>query len=443
MKGRFQPSRVLLGAVVSAGLAIGVARWCAHSPIQLPEERTPAAVQESETSVGDAPAAASTSPASASRAGTRGVQKRDALLEKLRSKLEAPNVVPREALLTFRDAEARERFAQQAAGRGLEILDVIAPLNTARVRYGRLEDLRDSMTAGGADFAGVEGNLWLGIPPAAPQPDPNNQGGRAPFGYNSMSAINAAGDRSRWGDTVTVAVLDTGVLVHPTFAEGQITRLDLVNDGQSFHSHGTSVASLVGGQNPQAPGVAPGAQILDVRVANAEGVSVGSTLAQGIIAATDRGAQVINISLGGYGDSAILAQAIGYAFQRGVVVVAAAGNETYGQLVVPAAYEGVISVASVDANSRQAYFSNTGAGLDLAAPGVGVASAWETDKVAFVSGTSHSAALVAGAAAAYIGWGVRPNEIAARLKADARPVAVTTGAAPHAGILMIKPPGGR
>lgn len=381
-------------------------------------------------------------PASAKSAKS-APPKRDALLESLRSKLEAANVVPNEALLTFRTAEARERFAKQAAAYGLEILDAIPQLNSARVRYSRLEDLRDSIAASNGDFANVEGNLWLSIPAASPLPDPDNQGGRAPFGQGMLNAINATGDRTHWGDNVTVAVLDTGVLVHPTFAEGQITHLDLVGDGQSFHSHGTSVASVIGGQHSQAPGVAPGAQILDIRVANAEGYSVGSTLAQGIITATDRGAQVINISLGGYGDSAILGQAVAYAFQRGAVVVAAAGNDAYGQLAIPAAYEGVISVGSVDANNRQAYFSNAGAGLDLAAPGVGVVSAWGTDKIALVSGTSQSSALVAAAAATYIAWGVAANAVAVRLKTDARPAPGATGAAGEVGILMIKPPIGR
>ena len=374
----------------------------------------------------------------------RALPKRETLLENLRSRLQAANMVPNEALLTFRSAEARERFAKQAAAYGLEILADIPQLNTARVRYGRLEDLPDSITAGDGDYASVEGNLWLRMPGMSPRgPDPNNQGGRAPFGHAAMNAINAAGDRTAWGENVTVAVLDTGVLAHPTFAEGKITHLDLVNDGQSFHSHGTSVASVIGGQHPQAPGVAPAAQILDVRVANAEGYSVSSTLAQGIITAVDRGAQVINISLGGYGDSAILGQAVAYAFQRGAVVVAAAGNDAYGQLAIPAAYEGVISVGSVDANNRQAYFSNTGAGLDLAAPGVGVVAAWETKKVALVSGTSQSSGLVAAAAASYLSWGVSPSQIAVRLKADARPAFNADGVATGVGILMIKPPKGR
>jgi thermitase len=304
--------------------------------------------------------------------------------------------------------------------------------------------LRESIAASGGEAASVEGNLWLSIPGAAPpSSDPNNQGGREPFGPAMMNAINASGDRTHWGEKVTVAVLDTGVLGHPTFAAGQITHLDLVNDGQAFHSHGTSVASLIGGQHPQAPGVAPAAHILDVRVANAEGYSVGSTLAQGIIAAADRGARVINISLGGYGDSAILGQAVAYASQRGAVVVAAAGNDAYGQLAIPAAYDSVISVGSVDAQNRQAYFSNSGAGLDIAAPGVGVISAWANDKVALVSGTSQSSALVSAAAASYLAWGVPPSQIAARLKVDARPAFNASGVATGVGILNIKPPGRR
>lgn len=376
----------------------------------------------------------------ASKATKTAVPQRDALLESLRVKLAALNVVPNEALLSFGSAAARDRFARLTDAYGLKVLDSIPQLNTTRIGYGRLEDLRDAIAANSADFANVEGNLWLSIPAAPPQPDPNNQGGHAPFGYNVMNAIDAGGDRTHWGDNVTVAVLDTGVLAHPTFAEGQITHLDLVNDGQAFNSHGTSVASLIGGQDPQAPGVAPGARILDVRVANADGYAASATLAQGIVTAVDRGAQVINISLGGYGDSPVLGQAVTYAFQHGVVVVAAAGNDGYGQLAIPAAYDGVVSVGSVDANNRQAYFSNAGAGLDLAAPGVDVVSAWDTNKIAFVSGTSQSSALVAGAAASYLSWRVLPGQISAQLKADARPGSILTGSSTPVGILMIRPP---
>jgi thermitase len=370
------------------------------------------------------------------------VAKPDDLLDVLRRRLAQPNIVHGEALLTFRSKAALDRFTRQASLMGLESLGTIPQLNAARVRYGTVEQLRDGMLAMGADSVGVEGNLWLSIPHAPPQTDVDNQDGTKAFGQDMLSAINASGDRTHWGDGVTVAVVDSGVLAHPTFAEGQITHLDLLNDGETFNSHGTSVASLIGGQDPQAPGVAPGTQILDVRVANTEGYTVASLLSQGIIAATDRGAQVINVSLAGYGDSALLEQALSYASQHGAVVVAAAGNEAYTQLAIPAAYQGVISVGSVDANDRQAYFSNSGQGLQISAPGVGVITAWDTNMIALASGTSQSSALVSAAAAAYIGWGVSPVNVAARLEADSHPTGAPSSQI-GAGVLMIRPPTGR
>jgi Subtilase family len=369
----------------------------------------------------------------------------DPMVQALRARLLKKNVVAGEALLTFRSKEALERFTRRASSLGLVTLGTIPQLNSARVRYGTVEGLSDAITANGADYTDVEGNLWLSIPlrpPTPPQPDSNNEGGAAASGRAMMSAINAEGDRTHWGDRVTVAVVDTGVLAHPTFGENQVTHVDLVNDGLAFDSHGTSVASLVGGQDPQAPGVAPGARILDIRVANPEGYTVSSVLAEGIIEAADRGAQVINVSFGGNGDSQIVRQAVDYAVQRGAVVVAAAGNEAYDQIAFPAAYESVISVGSADANGQQAYFSNSGHGLDLVAPGVGVLTAWDTDKIARVSGTSQSTALASGAAAAYVGWGVSPNEVAARLKADSRPLD-SSAERVGAGLLTIKPPTGR
>ncbi len=369
----------------------------------------------------------------------------DPMLEALRNRLQNPNVVAGEALLTFRSKEALDRFTRQAAALGLVTLGTIPQLNAARVSYGTVERLGAAIAANSADFTGVEGNLWLSIPPPPPklpQPDSNNEGGAAASGQGMLGAINAAGDRTHWGDSVTVAVVDTGVLAHPTFGENQVTHVDLVNDGLPFDSHGTSVASLVGGQDSRAPGVAPGARILDIRVANPEGYTVSSVLAEGIIEAADRGAQIINVSFGGNGDSVTVRKAVDYAIQHGAVVVAAAGNEAFDQLAFPASYENVISVGSADAEGKQAFFSNSGQGLDLVAPGVGVVTAWDTDKIARVSGTSQSTALVSAAAAAYVGWGVRPSDVAGRLKADSRPIGGSVERV-GAGLLTIEPPSGR
>lgn len=363
---------------------------------------------------------------------------KEQLLEALKARAQDPNAVANEMMITFRDKTSRDAFAKRLAGYGLQLLGSIDPLNSIRVGYKDLSKLRDFISdANGA--ATAEANVWMRVP-QEPNVDLKNQGGTTPFekGQQMMNAISAGGDRTGWGQSVKVAVLDTGIMDHPTFGKDQITHYDLVNDGQTFNSHGTSVASLIAGQNPQAPGVAPAAGIIDIRVANADGYTVSAVLAQGIVEAVNRGAQVLNISLGGYGDSDVLRSALDYAWQRGAVVVAAAGNEGYDQLAVPAAINGVLGVGSVDANGKQASFSNSGQGLGLVAPGVGVVSAWETDKVAIASGTSQSTGLVTGAVAAYLAWGVAPKDIITALKNDAKP----TGAPATqvgAGLLTVKP----
>jgi hypothetical protein len=235
-----------------------------------------------------------------------------------------------------------------------------------------------------------------------------------------LQSLNASGDRAAWGKGITVAVLDTGVKNHPTFAEGQVTHVDLVNDGSPMHSHGTSVASLIVGNDDRVPGVAPGAHILDIRVANDKGYSVSSVLAQGIIEAVNRGAQIINVSMGSYDDSLALRQAVGYAAQNNVFIVAAAGNDGYTELAYPAAIPSVISAGAVDAQGKQASFSNSGNNLDFAAYGVSLPTAWDTDKMASVSGTSQAAAVVTGVIAANLTLGVPYGQLIATMQKDAK-----------------------
>jgi subtilisin family serine protease len=369
--------------------------------------------------------------------GVTTAQPSDPLLDELKSHAADPNAVANEMLITFRDKAAQEAFKKKMGGFGLKLIGSLDALNALRIGYqdlGRLRDLLGEFEGG----ASAEANFWMRLP-QEPRTDSSNEGGTTPFqrGQSMMDAIAAGGDRSQWGAEIKVAVLDTGIMNHPTFGQTQVTHVDLVNDGQTFHSHGTSVASLIAGQNPQAPGVAPATSILDVRVADPEGFTVSSVLSQGIIEAVDRGAKVLNISFGGTGDSDVLRAALDYAWKKGAVVVAAAGNEGVDQLSYPAAYEGVLSVGSVDAKGKQASFSNSGQGLDIVAPGVGVVTAWETDKVAITSGTSHSTGLVSGSAAAYLAWGVPSQDVIRLLKSHAKRTGAPTQQV-GAGILSIR-----
>ncbi len=159
--------------------------------------------------------------------------------------------------------------------------------------------------------------------------------------------------------------------------------------------HGTMVAGLV-------HLVAPSAKILPVKVFDAQGGSSLSLIIQGIHYAVDSGARVINMSFSMTGYSPLLARAIDFANRRGVILVAAAGNEGQYMTVYPAGYEGVIGVGATDNQNVRTSFSNFGPVVDLAAPGAGVITTYPGNRYAAGWGTSFSAPMVAGAAALFL-----------------------------------------
>lgn len=180
--------------------------------------------------------------------------------------------------------------------------------------------------------------------------------------------------------SVVVAVVDSGVETnHPDL--GTLTAgYDFVNndsDPADDFGHGTEVAGIIAAQGNNGIGIAGtcwGCQIMPVKVLNSSGAGSDSGVANGIIWATDHSADVINLSLGGPGDSTTLATAITYAQQRGVVVVAAAGNDGEDPVWAttpnyPAAYSGVISVGGVDESDNRYSWSNHGPWVQVDAPG--------------------------------------------------------------------------
>ena len=178
------------------------------------------------------------------------------------------------------------------------------------------------------------------------------------------------------GEGVTVAVIDTGVsqvkdLKDTKFVPGY----DFVNDrdkASDDHGHGTHVAGTVAqstNNNYGVAGVAYKASIMPLKVLSASGSGTISDIAEAIRFAADNGADVINMSLGGGGASNLMEEAIDYAYEKGVVVVAAAGNENTNSSSYPARYPKVISVSALDIESVKAPYSNYGAGVDISGPG--------------------------------------------------------------------------
>ncbi|MFC0530933.1 type VII secretion-associated serine protease mycosin [Phytohabitans kaempferiae] len=228
------------------------------------------------------------------------------------------------------------------------------------------------------------------------------------------------------GAGVTVAIVDTGVAADSPQLHGRVLRgVDLTRAGappadNDCFGHGTFIAGIIAAAPADGTGfhgVAPDARILPIRVANSMDDGTARLLAQGIRAAVDGGAAVINVSASTRAPEPSLVAAIEYAEQRDVVVVAAAANSTgQDQLIAyPAALATVIAVGAIDSTGTRAAFSQTGDHLGLTAPGVEVVSVgpggpghWRG------SGTSYAVPFVAGAAALIRAY--RPDLSAAEVR---------------------------
>jgi subtilisin family serine protease len=303
--------------------------------------------------------------------------------------------LPGERVLRFRNSEALRRFLASLDGTGLRVLGTIASLNAVRIGFddiSALENLPDDTAEQGFVYP-----VYVPKPPSAEaQPD------AIALGRGLLESLGVSGDVSGFGKGVKIAILDTGVEEHPAI-QTSVTRTELVplpEDPAQQNGHGTAVASLIAGSHELVPGVAPAAELLSIRVADDQGVSNSFTLAEGIMKAIEDGAQIINISMGSYGDSPILHDAVKEATDAGIVIVAAAGNDAMSSLAYPAAYPEVLGVGAVDAAGTHLDFSNTDETLAASAPGFGVNAAWPGDALISFSGTSASTPILAGTIAA-------------------------------------------
>ncbi|MFW5981983.1 MAG: S8 family peptidase [Halanaerobiaceae bacterium] len=178
---------------------------------------------------------------------------------------------------------------------------------------------------------------------------------------------------------VTIAVLDTGILPdHPDLAKNIVEGYDFVDDDYEptdtdpDFSHGTHVAGIIGATSNNAEGISGinrGVNIMPIRVIGPGGTGGYSALIAGIYHAVDRGANIINLSLAGHVNSQSLHDAVKYAVENQVTVVAASGNENSSPILYPARYPEVISVGAIGPDMKRASYSNYGSSLDIVAPG--------------------------------------------------------------------------
>ncbi|GJF30142.1 hypothetical protein KNE206_28420 [Kitasatospora sp. NE20-6] len=217
------------------------------------------------------------------------------------------------------------------------------------------------------------------------------------------------------GEGVTVAVIDTGVADHQDLAGQVLPGADFSGDGGNYKAdtvgHGTGMASLIAGRGhgTQAgiSGLAPKAKILPIRIGTFDvdaGTAGTGDVAKSIRYAVDHGATVINMSIGG--SNALereVRDAVTYAVQKDVVLVAASGNVGDRGMPVdyPAAFPGVVAVTAVDRSGNAWSKSNVGPEVTLAAPGVDIyrATAKSSSSYGKSSGTSDATAYVSAIAA--------------------------------------------
>ncbi|MBI5536651.1 MAG: peptidase S8 [Deltaproteobacteria bacterium] len=246
------------------------------------------------------------------------------------------------------------------------------------------------------------------------------------------------------GRGVTVAVIDTGVACedHPPFSRGSDLADTWCVTGHNFidgsahaaddQGHGTHVAGTIAQSTNNgigAAGLAFKARIMPIKVLDSTGTGTTVDVADGIRFAADLGAHVINMSLGSSRASKLMREAIAYARSRGVVIVAAAGNN--GRFVeYPAAFDGVIAVSATDSSDKLARFSSRGPEVDIAAPGVAVLQQTicngglnKCERYPELSGTSMASPHVAAAAALLVSVGLNnPTSVERALYGTARSI---------------------
>lgn len=326
-------------------------------------------------------------------------------LRALPSRAETDTRVParrNEMVVRIRGAAQMRGFLDRATALGARVLGSIPELNAVRLGFDQGEQA-DQVRALLMPYAASGLNFLVTLP--SPPPNPGNSESDRPylaFGNQALPWLGVPENNSTRGSGVTVALLDTGILPVPGLSTGSISQLDLVEQGATTADaqyHGTAIASIIASTSSQAPGIAPAAHLLSIRVMDSNGVSDTFTVAQAIITAVNNGAQIISMSLGSYGNDFVLNDAINYALSRNVAIVAAAGNDGSNSVAYPAAYPGVIAVTAVDANSRRASFANYGPQVALAAPGIGIYTPLYADELLSISGTSAAVPFVAGALA--------------------------------------------
>ena len=241
----------------------------------------------------------------------------------------------------------------------------------------------------------------------------------------AWSVIQAfqAWDVTQGSSSVVIGDVDTGIQSnHPDLAAKIVPGYDYVDNDttpQDGNGHGTHTAGTAAAMTNNATGGAgtcPNCNLMAVRVLDNSGSGTLTNVANGITYAADHGAKVVNLSLGGSGSTA-LQSAVDYAWNHGVFLACAAGNDGTSSTAnaYPGAYSNCFAVASTNSSDARSSFSNYGTWVEAAAPGEGIFSTWNNSGYNTISGTSMATPHVAGLAGLLASQGLTNAQIRDRI----------------------------
>lgn len=284
-----------------------------------------------------------------------------------------------------------------------------------------------------ADIVRIDEDLIvyaIGKPQVQPQPAEE-----LPWGIDRINAEIA--HTTDTGLAVRVAILDTGIdLEHLDLLDnikGNVNTISSRRNGDDDNGHGTHVAGSIAAVDNTIGviGVGPKIYLYAVKVLGKNGSGWLSDIIEGLEWSINNKMQVVNMSLGSSGDNQSFHDAVIKAYQAGILLVAAAGNDgASGTVNYPAKYPEVIAVSAIGKDNKLASFSSFGPEVDLAAPGVEIKSTYNNGYYKTLNGTSMASPHVAGVAALVLSTAVGaydvdkdgfwdPNEVKNKLEATA------------------------
>lgn len=348
----------------------------------------------------------------------------------VRVDLKAP-AVPGQFIVKFKPGVAAAQRAAIAAEAGAKVVDRVAALDVEVLEFPALSAKSDPKAAESVvralkmnpNVEYVEPNYIYTV-----QWTPNDPGRTQQWAWDRIDAYDAW-DVTRGSSSTIIAIVDSGVQRnHPDLDAKIVPGYDFVdrdNAPDDGNGHGTHVAGTAAAETNNGTGGAgmcPECRIMPVRVLNNSGSGTLANVANGITWAADNGAHVINLSLGGAMGSTTLQNAVNYAWNRGVFLACAAGNENTSAPSYPAYYSRCFAVASTTNSDTRSSFSNYGSWVEVAAPGSSIYSTWIGSGYNTISGTSMATPHVAGLAGLLASMNLTNQEIWDRIVATADPI---------------------